>query len=118
VVVLPKIGIHHATWLFLTAERFSAERAREIGLVHRVHPRAELEAAVEQTVAALRLAGPNALRHAKELVRKVPYMSMDEAFRFTGTLIGELFASPEAQEGMRAFAEKRKPSWAERSNAD
>jgi methylglutaconyl-CoA hydratase len=113
VVVLPKIGIHNAMWLFLTAERFSAERAREIGLVHRVHPRSELEAAVEQTLEMLRLAGPNALRHAKELVRKVPYMSMDEAFRFTGALIGELFASAEAQEGMRAFAEKRKPAWAE-----
>ncbi|MCX8072942.1 MAG: enoyl-CoA hydratase-related protein [Candidatus Binatia bacterium] len=112
VVVLPKIGIQNAMWLFLTAERFSAEHACEIGLIHRVRPRGELEAAVEEILEALRLAGPQALQHAKELVRQVPHMSMDEAFRFTSELIGQLFSSAEALEGMRAFAEKRKPSWA------
>ncbi|GIW43401.1 MAG: enoyl-CoA hydratase [Candidatus Binatia bacterium] len=111
VVVLPKIGIQNAMWLFLTAERFSAERARDIGLVHRVVPRAQLDAAVDDTLAQLRLAGPQALRHAKELVRRVPQMNMDDAFRYASTLIAELFASPEAAEGMRAFAEKRKPNW-------
>ncbi len=112
VVVIPKIGIQNAMWLFLTAERFSAERARQMGLVHQVCPRNELDAAVENLLSQLRLAGPQALRHAKELVRRVPHMSMDEAFRYTSVLIGELFSSPEALEGMRAFAEKRKPAWA------
>lgn len=112
VVVIPKIGIQNAMWLFLTAERFSAERAREIGLLHRVCPRTELDTAIANVLAELRLAGPQALRHAKELVRRVPSMSMDEAFRYTSRLIGELFSSAEALEGMRAFQEKRKPSWA------
>lgn len=112
VVVLPKIGVHHATWLFLTGERFSAPHAREIGLIHKVVPRRQLESAMADTLATLRLAGPSALQHAKTLLRQVPQLSMDEAFRYTANLVAELFASPEAQEGMRAFAEKRKPSWA------
>lgn len=112
VVVLPKIGVHHAMWLFLTGERFDAKRALQIGLAHRVMPRAELPRGLEELLAMLRLAGPNALREAKRLVRDVPRMAMDDAFCHTSALIAELFASAEAQEGMRAFAEKRKPSWA------
>lgn len=112
VVVLPKIGIHNGMWLFLTGEPFSARRAQEIGLVHRVVPRQDLDKALAELVELLRLAGPNALKHAKWLVRNIPALSMDEGFRRTEALIAELFASEEAQEGMRAFAEKRKPSWA------
>ncbi len=112
VVVLPKIGIQHGMWLFLTGERFDARRAQEIGLVHRVLPRQELSRGLQELLEMLRLAGPKALQHAKWLVRNVPGMPMQEAFARTSTLIAELFASPEAQEGMRAFAEKRQPSWA------
>ncbi|MDZ7379773.1 MAG: enoyl-CoA hydratase-related protein [candidate division KSB1 bacterium] len=112
VVVIPKIGIHNAMWLFLTGERFSAEQARQMGLVHRVCPRVELDATVEDVLSQLRLAGPVALQHAKELVRRVPHMNMDDAFRYTSALIAQLFSSAEALEGMQAFAEKRKPSWA------
>lgn len=112
VVVIPKIGVQNAMWLFLTGERFSAERAREYGLLHRVVPDDALDAAVEEVVGLVRLGGPNAIREAKQLVRRVPQLSMDEAFRHTSDLIGRLFASEEALEGMQAFAEKRKPKWA------
>lgn len=112
VVVLPKIGIHETMWLFLTGERFDAERAREVGLVHRVAAPEELDSAVARVVDMVRLGGPNALRAAKQLVRTVPSLSMDEGFRFTAEMIGQLFASDEAREGMTAFAEKRPPAWA------
>ena len=112
VVVLPKIGIQNAMWLFLTAERFNAARAVEIGLIHRAVPAAELDREVEQIVAAIGEGGPNAVRAAKQLIRKVPQLPMNEAFDFTAKMIGELFASEEALEGMLAFREKRKPSWA------
>jgi methylglutaconyl-CoA hydratase len=113
VVVIPKLGIHHTMWLFLTGERFSAQRAVELGLVHRAVPAADLDRAVEDIIGMIRLGGPNAIREAKQLIRRVPELSMDEAFRHTSRKIGELFTSDEAAEGMLAFLEKRKPKWAE-----
>jgi methylglutaconyl-CoA hydratase len=113
VVVLPKLGVQNAMWLFLTGERFGAARAAALGLIHRAVPAEQLDAAVDEIAGMIRLGGPNAIREAKQLVRKVPEMSLDEAFDYTGRKIAELFASEEAAEGMRAFAEKRKPRWAE-----
>jgi methylglutaconyl-CoA hydratase len=112
VVVLPKLGPQQTMYLFLTGERFSAQRAVEIGLIHRAVPADQLDAAVDDITGMIRLGGPNAVRAAKELVRKVPAMSMDDAFRWTSELIGGLFASEEAAEGMSAFVQKRKPTWA------
>jgi methylglutaconyl-CoA hydratase len=115
VVVIPKLGIHNTMWLFLTGERFSAQRAAELGLVHRAVPVADLDRAIEDIIGMIRLGGPNAIREAKQLVRRVPELSMDEAFRYTSKKIGELFAGDEAAEGMLAFLEKRKPKWAEKA---
>jgi len=115
VVVIPKLGIHNTMWLFLTGERFSAQRAAELGLVHRAVPVADLDRAIEDIIGMIRLGGPNAIRQAKQLVRRVPELSMDEAFRYTSKKIGELFAGDEAAEGMLAFLEKRKPKWAEKA---
>ncbi|MCC6849050.1 MAG: enoyl-CoA hydratase/isomerase family protein [Deltaproteobacteria bacterium] len=112
VVALPKLGVHHAMRLFLTGARFSAEEARGYGLVHRVVPATELAAAVQAEVDAIALGGPNAVREAKRLVRTVSRVSMDEGFAYAEAKIAELFASPEAAEGMMAFATKRPPSWA------
>jgi methylglutaconyl-CoA hydratase len=112
VVVIPKLGIQNTMWLFLTGERFTAQRAVQLGLIHRAVPAAELEAAVEEVVGMVRLGGPNAVREAKQLVRQIPMLSMDEGFRYTSKKISELFASAEAAEGMQAFIEKRKPRWA------
>ena len=114
VVVIPKLGIHNTMWLFLTGERFSAQRAAQLGLVHRAVPVADLDRAIEDIIGMIRLGGPNAIREAKQLVRRVPELSMDEAFRYTSKKIGELFAGDEAAEGMLAFLEKRKPKWAEK----
>ncbi len=114
VVVLPKIGIHQGMRLFLTGETFSAERAADLGLVHRVVPDGELVDAVTAEINAIALGGPQAVRAAKELVRTIPRLSMDDGFVYAEKKIAELFASDEAAEGMAAFAGKRKPRWAER----
>ena len=113
VVVIPKLGIQNSMWLFLTGERFAAQRAVELGLIHRAVPAAELDAAVEEIVSMVRLGGPNAIREAKQLVRRIPTLSMEDGFRHTARKIAELFASGEAAEGMQAFLEKRKPHWAQ-----
>jgi methylglutaconyl-CoA hydratase len=84
-----------------------------VGLVHRAVPAAGLDAAVEETIGLVRLGGPNAVREAKQLVRRVPLSSRDDAFRWTAARSIELFGSEEAAEGMQAFAEKRRPRWAE-----
>jgi methylglutaconyl-CoA hydratase len=112
VVVIPKLGIQNTMWLFLTGERFAAPRAVDLGLIHRAVPATELDAAVDDVAGMIRLGGPNAIREAKQLVRRVPALSMDEGFRYTAKKIGELFASDEAGEGMQAFVGKRKPRWA------
>ena len=113
VVCVPKLGIQNAMWLFLTGERFPAARAVALGLIHRAVPPADLDGAVDEVLGMLRLAGPEALGAAKQLVRRVPALSLDEGFRWTARRSAELFASPEAAEGMQAFVEKRQPRWAE-----
>ena len=112
VLVIPKLGVHQSMRLFLTGERFDAQRALEYGLLHRVVVPDALGRAAQEEVDAIALGGPNAVREAKRLVREVAQLPTDEAFRRAETLIGELFASPEAAEGAAAFLEKRPPGWA------
>ncbi len=111
VVVLPKLGEHHAMRLFLTGERFTADEALGYGLVHRVVDDGELAAAVESEVEAIAQGAPNAVAAAKQLVREIPRLAPDEAFAVAAERIAKLFVSPEAAEGMAAFAQKRPPSW-------
>jgi enoyl-CoA hydratase/carnithine racemase len=100
---LAKIGSGAARRYFVTGERFSAEVALRIGLVHEVDD--DLDAAVERVVAELRSAGPLAARAAKRLARRTH--NAEE----TAGLIAEHRAGAEGQEGLRAFLEKRAPDW-------
>ncbi len=109
--MIRKIGESHARVLFVTGERFSATRAKEIGLVHVVTTAEELDAAVEKTVRELLSSGPQALRACKGLALSVGQMDHDTARRFTAELIATLRVSEEGQEGLRAFLEKRKANW-------
>jgi methylglutaconyl-CoA hydratase len=100
---LAKIGPGWARRYFVTGERFDAATALRIGLVHEVA--ADLDAAVERILAELASAGPRAARHAKRLVLERPD-SPETARR-----IAERRTSDEGQEGLRAFLERRSPSW-------
>jgi methylglutaconyl-CoA hydratase len=113
VVVLPKLGPHHAMRLFLTGARFDAASAASWNLVHRVVPPAALATAVEEEIEALALGGPVAVAVAKRLVRTVGRLSADEAFAWAEQTLEEVLASPEAAEGRAAFAARRRPRWAE-----
>lgn len=110
---LGKIGRSAARHLFLTGQRFSAEDARRVGLVHDVVPAAELDAAVDRHVAQLLGSGPQAVGAAKRLVADIARRSPREVAPITTHAIATRRTSPEGQEGMRAFLEKRKPRWAE-----
>jgi methylglutaconyl-CoA hydratase len=107
---LAKVGRSAARELFLTGARFSARRAREIGLVHAVVPESELDAAVARYVAEIAGAGREAVAAAKALIGEV-WSRPAEAPTITAQAIAARRTSPEGQEGLRAFLEKRKPTW-------
>ena len=109
--VVRKIGETHARVLFVTGERFSATRGREIGLVHTVVPLEELDAAIEKTLRELLSSGPHALRACKTLALNVGHMERETARKYTAETIAALRVSAEGQEGLRSFLEKRKPNW-------
>ena len=100
---LAKIGPSAARRYFVTGERFDAETAFRIGLVHEVAD--DPNPAVEKLVGELLTAGPQAARHAKRLVLDRPDGLATER------RIAERRTSEEGQEGLRAFLDKRKPSW-------
>ena len=101
--VFPRIGTAAARRFFLTGERFDAETALRIGLVDEVAQ--ELDAAIERVAGELLSAGPEATRAAKQLIRERP--GGEEAAR----LAAKLRTSPEGQEGLRAFLDKRPAAW-------
>jgi len=113
VVCLPKMRPGDAMEAFLRGHRFPAARAAELGLINRAVPASELDTAVDEVLADLRKGGPNALGFAKRLVHEVPRMMQERAFEWASGLSADLFASEEAAEGMKAFFDKRAPSWAE-----
>ncbi len=110
--VIKKAGEGRCREFFLTGDRLPAERALEAGLVNRVVPLDQLDVAVDEYVAKLLTSGPDAMAICKRLIRDVPAMTMDEARDYTARCIAKLRTSNEGQEGMAAFLEKRKPSWA------
>ena len=109
--VLRKIGVSAARELFLTGTRFTAARAKEIGLVHEIVPAAELDAAVARRIEDVRTSSPAAVAAAKALIREIAYKHPEDVIGFTTNSIATQRVSPEGQEGMRAFLEKRKPGW-------
>ena len=100
--VLPKIGAH-ARRYFLTGERFDAETALRIGLVHELA--GNLDEAIERVVGEILTAGPNAVREAKRLIHDRP------EGEDTADIAARLRSGEEGQEGLRAFLERRTASW-------
>lgn len=110
--VVGAIGPRQAHRFFLTGERFDAMKAKEIGLVHMVCLKAQLDATLEGVIDNLLASGPVALKEAKALIRMVAWRGVDDALmEETAGLIARLRASPEGREGISAFLEKRKPKW-------
>jgi len=111
--VIGKIGPTHARALFLTGERFDAERALRIGLVHRVveDDPAQLDAAVYETVTQLKTSGPEAVRECKKLIAHVASHELADAIPYTIDAIATRRVSEEGQVGMQAFLEKKLAPW-------
>ena len=94
-----------------TAETFSAADALAWGLVDRVAPAAQLDAAVAEVASELKKGGPTAIAEAKTLVHDVLAAPRAAVGSLTAERIARLRASTEAEEGMTAFLEKRAPRW-------
>jgi len=109
--VLKRVGERYAREYFLTGERLSAQRALECGLVNHAVPVAELDATVTRIVENLVSSGPEALATCKRMVRMVAEQDLDTAGPATAEMIARLRMSPEGQEGMSSFLDRRTPAW-------
>ena len=118
--VIAKIGRSHARALFLTGERFDAERALRIGLVHRVvdNDPAQLDAAVYETVTQLKTSGPEAVRECKKLIAYVATHELGDAIPYTIDAIATRRVSQEGQVGMQAFLDKKLAPWITNSDTN
>jgi methylglutaconyl-CoA hydratase len=105
------MGARQARRWFLTAERFSAEQALAMNLVHEVVAADQLDACVDHWIDAVRRAGPNALKAAKELVAAVDLAPGPAIIEDTAKRIAAIRAGAEGKDGVAAFLEKRKPGW-------
>lgn len=111
VIVLSKLRRADASELFLTGRRISADRAQEVGLVNYAVDAADLRAKTDEIVGEVVQGGPLALAASKGLLQTVPDLDREEGYRYTAELSQRLFASPEAQEGIAAFRERRPAAW-------
>lgn len=106
-----RVGEKACREFFLTSERLTADKALSCGLVNQVVSAEDLDKAVEGRVNQLLSGGPHALSVCKGLLEKVPGMKLEDAKVYTCQVLASLREGAEAQEGMAAFLEKRKPKW-------
>ena len=113
--VIAAIGERMARRYMLTGEEFDAVEAQRIGLVHEAVGSEELESSVNNVLAQLGTSGPNAVSAIKKLIPISAHAPIGaQIVEETARRIAAIRATPEAQEGLSAFLEKRKPSWVKR----
>ncbi|WP_322818728.1 enoyl-CoA hydratase-related protein [Tepidiforma sp.] len=100
-----------ANYMILTGEQIDAETAMRIGLVSHIVPQDELLDRAFEIARVICERGPLAVRAAKEAIRRGLDMPLEHGLAFEDLLLGRLFATEDAKEGPRAFAEKRKPNY-------
>ncbi|HWA23123.1 MAG TPA: enoyl-CoA hydratase-related protein [Caulobacterales bacterium] len=112
-----QIGARHVNELCLTGDLVSAARAAEMGLVNQVVPYRALDEAVDALIAKLRGGSPTALKRGKQAIFAMEMMAFHEALAFAEAQIALVSRTKDAEEGLAAFNEKRKPRWAEDSGS-
>jgi methylglutaconyl-CoA hydratase len=112
VPVLARVAAPLLVTEFLTGSEFSAARAREIGLI--THVSADPHGEAQRLIAQLAAVGPEALRLTTSLLREANSFQYEQRLVKLQKQSEVIFASDEAQEGMLAFREKRKPNWLKR----
>lgn len=107
--ILQAIGLRQTRRLFLSAEPFTSSEAHHIGLVHEISADDKLDERVQHQVGHLLKAGPVALQQCKRMLQQLSNTTQMESDLVN--LIASLRSSPEAQQGMAAFFDKRQPPW-------
>src|SRR5690242_2364801 len=95
----------------LTGEPFDAKVALAAGLLNHVVPAAELDAKIDWLIGRIVDKSPTAIRRGKYTMRAIASMSFDESIAYTESQIALLAMTEDAKEGLKAFGEKRKPTW-------
>jgi methylglutaconyl-CoA hydratase len=110
--VISAMGARMAHRYMLTGEEFDSAEAYRIGFIHDICEEEELNGKVGQLLAHLYTSGPKAMTAVKELIPLAEHaLITEETVEETSRLIAEIRATPEAQEGLTAFLEKRKTAW-------
>ncbi len=110
--VMDKMGKGHCQRFFLTGERFSAATAVRVGLVQSVFPSlAELDQEISKLTTELAANSPAGMSACKQLIERVCVMSLDESKEHVASVIAKVRVSPQGQEGISSFLNKKKPSW-------
>jgi methylglutaconyl-CoA hydratase len=110
--VMATIGERAARRYFLTAERFDAVTAMQLGLVSEVYEEKDLDQEINNLIDILLANGPEAIRAAKKLILDISGKPIDQTvIDYTCDLIANIRVSEQGQEGLNAFLEKQKPNW-------
>lgn len=110
--VVRSIGERQARRYMISGERFDANEAHRIGLLHKIAVDSDLDSAVEDMVEMLLNNGPEAMRECKDLIATVVNRPIDaDMINDTSERISRVRASTEGREGLESFLEKRRPSW-------
>src|SRR5215208_6576274 len=113
-LIYRNVGRKKTNELLLLGEQISAEEAERIGLVNRVVPAAEFDAAVGDWAARLAAKSPVLMRMGKDAMFRQQDMAFEEALDFLRAQLAIAFATEDIQEGVKAFFEKRDPVWSGR----
>lgn len=114
--VMRAMGNRQARRYILSGEVISAEDAERFGIVHEVKEAKQLENAVDSVIKTLLLNSPDAMRKAKTLCHQCHQNPIDQQLiHYTSKLIADIRVSPQGQDGLQAFLEKRSPSWVTKS---
>jgi len=111
VICLPKLRRGDASRLMLGGEQFSAAHAVEVGLLSILAEPATIDSKVEEVVHQLIRGGPAGLKLTKELINRVPYMGIKDAFAWTGEISPKMFTTPEGLQGITAFRNRTDAPW-------
>ena len=112
--VVAAVGERHARRYFVTGEEFDSAEAFRIGLLHDIVEAEHLNMRIGEILSELYNGGPHAIAAAKRQIHNVAHAGITESIvADTATAIADIRATPEAQEGLSAFLEKRKPRWVE-----
>ena len=110
-LIYRNVGRKKTNELLLLGERMSAEEAREAGIVNRVVPADELEAAVDDWATRLAAKSPVLMKLGKDAMYRQLDMPFEDALDYLRAQLSVAFTTEDIQEGVRAFFEKREPRW-------